>query len=305
MPEQLKAFLFEERDSQRLDHYLVERMPAFSRSRLQKLIKQGAVRVDDKVVTKSGYKLDLVKHIQVVVPEIVPSSLIPEDIPLDIIYEDNNVLVVNKPAGMVVHPSAGHDSGTLVHAVLGYLPDLQGVGGEQRPGVVHRLDKDTSGVILLAKNDAAHSHLQKQFSERKVEKKYLALVDGAPPSPEGRVEAPIGRDPAYRQRMAVVPAHKGREAFTEYATSEKYANHTLLDVHPITGRTHQIRVHLKFLECPVAGDTIYGLKKPSLPIKRHFLHAKQLAINLLDMKTTTTFEAPLPSELSIIIDQLR
>ena len=305
MPEQVKTFLFEGKVPQRLDHFLVGRMPDFSRSRLQKLIKNNAVRVESKVVQKSGYKLERGVRIQVIVPETAPSRLIPEDISLDIIYEDDNVLVVNKPAGMVVHPSAGHDSGTLVHAVLGHLPTLQGVGGERRPGIVHRLDKDTSGVIILAKNDAAHIYLQEQFSERQVEKNYIALVDGVPPTPEGRVEAPIGRDPAHRQRMAVVPAHKGRQAVTEYSTIEKYASHTMLDVHPITGRTHQIRVHMKFLECPLAGDTVYGLQNPSVPLNGHFLHAKRLSIRLLENEAETTFEAPLPSELSDILEQLR
>jgi 23S rRNA pseudouridine1911/1915/1917 synthase len=276
-----------------------------SRSRLQSLIKAGEVSVDREVVKKSGFKIESGASINVVIPQNVPSTLTPEDIPLDVIHEDKNVLVVNKPAGMVVHPSLGHDSGTLVHAALAHAPDLEGVGGERRPGVVHRLDKDTSGIIILAKNDTTHKHLQEQFSSREVDKSYVALVDGAPPTPVGRVEAAIGRDPSHRQRMAVVPAHKGREAVSEYTTLEKFAKHALLDVHPITGRTHQIRVHMKFLKCPVAGDTVYGLQNSSVPLKRHFLHAKRLSIRLRDNRVPTAFEAPLAPELSEILDHLR
>lgn len=305
MAERVKIFCFEGGQQKRLDHFLVGCLPEFSRSRLQRLIKSGQVTVNGKIAKKTGMKLEGEDSVRVVVPESVPSKLIPEDIPLDIIYEDQNMLVVNKPSGMVVHPSAGHDRGTLVHAALGHILDIQGVGGEQRPGVVHRLDKNTSGIILLAKNDAAHIHLQAQFSSRKVEKNYIALVDGQPPTPEGRVEAPIGRDPAHRQRMAVVPAHKGKDAITEYTTLEKFSKHTLLDIHLITGRTHQIRVHMKFLDCPVAADTIYGLQNPSVPLTRHFLHAQRLSIHLLDGNKATTFEAPLPPELQEILDQLR
>lgn len=305
MAQQVKTFHFKGSSPSRLDHFLVSRMPQMSRTRLQNLIKAGEVSVDAEVVKKTGYKIESGASIHLVIPPNVPSKLIPEDIPLDIIFEDKNVLVVNKPAGMVVHPSIGHDSGTLVHAALAHAPDLEGVGGEKRPGVVHRLDKLTSGIILLAKNDSTHKHLQEQFSSRAVDKSYIALVDGAPPTPVGRVEAAIGRDPSHRQRMAVVPAHKGREAVSEYSTVEKFAKHALLNVHPITGRTHQIRVHLLFLKCPVAGDTIYGLQKSSVPLKRHFLHAQRLSIRLRGNRIPTVFEAPLAPELSEVLDQLR
>ena len=205
---------------------------------------------------------------------------------------------------MVVHPSAGHETGTLVHAALAYSPDMEGVGGEVRPGVVHRLDKDTSGLILLAKNDAAHHELQQQFKDRSVEKVYLALVDGQPPTSSGRIEAHIGRDPRHRKRMAVVHSRKGREAITIYNTIESFSEHSLLEVHPKTGRTHQIRVHLAYIKCPVVGDREYGRKRPTLPIKRQFLHAGRLTIRLPGEATSRGFEAPLPPDLEAVLDYL-
>jgi 23S rRNA pseudouridine1911/1915/1917 synthase len=228
-----------------------------------------------------------------------------EDIPLDIVFENDDLLVVNKPAGMVVHPSAGHDTGTLVHAVLGYEPDIEGIGGEERPGVVHRLDKETSGLILLAKNDRAHRWLQDQFRTRTVEKTYLALVDGAPPTPSGRVEAPVGRDPSHRKKMAIMPPGKGREAVSEYMTLESFKEHTLLEFHPHTGRTHQIRLHCMFLGCPIVGDKVYGHRKQSIEIDRHFLHAAKLKIILPGEKVAKMFESPLPGELVILLGELR
>jgi 23S rRNA pseudouridine1911/1915/1917 synthase len=206
---------------------------------------------------------------------------------------------------MVVHPALGHSHGTLVHAALAHAPEMEGIGGEQRPGVVHRLDKNTSGLILLAKNDAAHRWLQEQFSQRKIQKTYWALVDGRPPTPTGRIEAPIGRDPRNRQKMAVVSAAKGREAASEYKTLETFAAHTLLEVHPVTGRTHQIRLHLAFIGCPVAGDTVYGHRHPSIPLERHFLHAARLIVRLRGETTAHSFEAPLPPELTLVLKMLR
>jgi 23S rRNA pseudouridine1911/1915/1917 synthase len=214
-------------------------------------------------------------------------------------------MVVNKPAGMVVHPAAGHISGTLVHAALAHAPEMVGIGGEKRPGVVHRLDKDTSGLILLAKNDLAHRFLQDQFRLRKTVKIYLALVDGKPPTPSGRIDAPVGRDTVHRKMMAVTGIKRGREAISEYRTLESFREHTLLEVHPLTGRTHQIRLHLKFLGCPVAGDTIYGHKHATIPLNRHFLHAARLTILLPNEVKTRTFEAPLPVELDGVLERLR
>ena len=302
--DQIIRFIYDQEIPQRLDKYLVAELPEYSRSRLQAFIKEGLVTINGVTATKSGQILDGRATIAVLIPPVQPSTLSAEDIPLDIIFENPDLIVVNKPAGMVVHPSAGHRSGTLVHAALAHSKDIEGVGGVQRPGVVHRLDKDTSGLILLAKNDPAHQWLQKQFSTRQVEKTYLALVDGAPPTSRGRVEAAIGRDPVNRKRMAIVTPTKGRSAISEYKTIQNYVDYTLLEIHPITGRTHQIRLHLAFLGCPVVGDKVYGRRRTSLQIERHFLHAFRLRLRLPNEASLSEFEAPLPGELSKILDSL-
>ncbi len=291
--------------SERLDRFLSRQLPEFSRTRLQGLIEDGFVRVNGLVITKNGYKLVQDDRVEVRIPPPTPTTLIPESIPLEVIFENADVVVINKPAGMVVHPAAGHDRGTLVHALLGYLPDLEGIGGEERPGIVHRLDKETSGLMIVARNERAHRYLQDQFRSRRVEKTYLALVDGHPPTPFGRIEAPIGRDPAHRKRMAILSPDKGRQAVTEYRTLESFPSHTLLEVHPLTGRTHQIRLHLAFLGCPIVGDTVYGRKRPTLPVQRHFLHAWRLKIVLPGESQPRMFEVPLPDELMTILETLR
>ena len=305
MPDRREVFEFQKEKEERLDHFLVECLPEFSRSRLQGLIKEGFVQIDGLPAKKAGQKLEPGMQVEVRIPPPVPTELMGEDIPLDIIFENDDLLVVNKPAGMVVHPAAGHDTGTLVHAVLGYDPEMEGIGGEERPGVVHRLDKETSGLILLAKNDRAHRWLQDQFRLRKVEKTYLALVDGTPPTPSGRVEAPIGRDPSHRKKMAIMPPGKGREAISEYVTLESFKEHTLLEFHPHTGRTHQIRLHCMFLGCPIVGDKVYGHRKQSVELDRHFLHAAKLKIVLPGDENAQLFEAPLPDELQKFLDSLR
>jgi len=299
------TFRFQKPDEQRLDHFLVESLPDYSRARLQGLIKDGFVLVNGAPAKKSGQMLEHDSAIEVRIPPSAPTDLIGENIPLDIIFENDDVIVVNKPAGMVVHPAAGHDSGTLVHAVLGYVPDIEGIGGEERPGVVHRLDKETSGLIVLAKNDKAHRWLQDQFRLRKVEKTYMALVDGKPPTPSGRVEAAIGRDASHRKKMATVSENKGRAAISEYKTLESFPQHTLLEFHPLTGRTHQIRLHCVLLGCPIVGDEIYGRKKSSLALNRHFLHAQKLKIILPNEKLPRVFEAELPKELNQLLTSLR
>ncbi len=290
---------------ERLDKFLVDCMPEFSRARLQGLITDGFVEVAGRAAKKGGQMLSGGEDLVVRIPPTHSVGLIAEDIPLDIVFENDELIVVNKPAGMVVHPAVGHDSGTLVNAVLGYEPDMEGIGGEERPGVVHRLDKDTSGLIVVAKNERAHRWLQDQFRLRKVEKTYLALVDGKPPTPTGRVEAPIGRDPQQRKKMAITTLAKGREAVSEYKTLESFPRHTLLEFHPHTGRTHQIRLHCAFLGCPIVADPIYGHKKASLDLKRHFLHAFRLKIILPGEKQPRTFEAELPDDLSLVLEKLR
>ena len=289
----------------RLDHVLVEALGDLSRSRIQRLIRQGEVQVNGQPILKTGFKLEGGEQIEIRIPPPVPSTLTPEPIPLDVIYEDSNLIVVDKPPGMVVHPSAGHESGTMVHAVLAHAPDLQGVGEVRRPGVVHRLDKDTSGLILFAKNDAAQQALQEQFKDRTVKKTYLALVDGHPPTPTGRIETEIGRDEKNRKRMAVVQDGKGRAAVTLYKTLEEFEGHTLVEVHPLTGRTHQIRVHLAFLGCPVSGDRVYGHRRRSLPVERQMLHASQIEIVLPGETLPRTFLAPLADDFEMTLSYLR
>ncbi|GAB1472280.1 RluA family pseudouridine synthase [Chloroflexota bacterium] len=305
MTDRIERFHYDELNPDRLDKYLVSCLPEFSRARLQGLILEGFVTVNGVAAKKAGQLVEDGFDIEVRIPPPVPSKLVAEDIPLDIIFENDDLIVVNKAAGMVVHPAAGHYSGTLVNAVLGYDPDLEGIGGEERPGLVHRLDKETSGLIILAKNERAHNWLQDQFRLRLVEKTYLALVDGKPPTPAGRVEAFIGRDPKQRKKMAVVQPNKGREAVSEYKTLETFKNHTLLEFRPHTGRTHQIRLHCQFLGCPIVGDSIYGKRAVTATIKRHFLHAYRLKIVLPGETQPHTFQAELPEELKNVLEEVK
>jgi 23S rRNA pseudouridine1911/1915/1917 synthase len=305
LSDQVFEFRFEGEGSTRLDKFLVSRLPEFSRTRLQALIDDGSTRVNNAVAFKSGQMVSQGDVVQIHIPAPEATELVPEAIPLDIVFENDDLLVVNKPAGMVVHPAAGHMTGTLVHAALAHAPGMTGIGGEKRPGVVHRLDKDTSGLILLAKNDATHRFLQDQFRLRQTTKIYIALVDAKPPTPSGRIEAPIGRDHIHRKLMAVTSIQKGREAVTEFRTLENFRAHTLLEVHPLTGRTHQIRVHLKYIGCPVAGDRVYGLRRSTIPIPRQFLHAARLTILLPGETTPRTFTAPLSVELEDVLTRLR
>jgi 23S rRNA pseudouridine1911/1915/1917 synthase len=296
--------IFLEHETDRLDKYLAHCLPEYTRSRIQILIRNGLVSINDEIVHKTGYALENGMIVRVTIPSPPPSKLIPEEIPLEIIFENESVLVVNKPAGMVVHPSAGHGSGTLVHALLSQTPFLGKENDNQRPGIVHRLDKETSGLILIAKTEKSQLWLQEQFSSRKVEKKYVALVDGRPRTLTGRIEAPIYRDPNNRKRMAIAPSGKGRMAVTNFSVEKEFHNHTLLIAKPFTGRTHQIRVHLASISCPIVGDTIYGRKHPSLPIQRYFLHAYELKITLLSEDEPRSFRADLPLELSQLLNIL-
>ena len=298
-------FTYSETSRTRLDKFLVECFPDQSRSRLQAWIDEGLVLVNGTPPSKSGVKLEQNDEVQVSVPLVKESDIEPEDIPLDIIFENDDLMIVNKPAGMVVHPAAGHHSATLVHAALAHAPEMIGVGGERRPGVVHRLDKGTSGLIILAKNDAAHHHLQNQFSTRLIKKYYVALVDGFPPTPTGRIDAPIARDENRRKQMMVTSPGRGKNAVSEYTTLETFANHTLLQVQIFTGRTHQIRLHTRFIGCPVAGDILYGHKKTTVPLDHPFLHAARLELRLPGESETRVFEAPLPTELVELLDELR
>jgi 23S rRNA pseudouridine1911/1915/1917 synthase len=308
-----------EAGGERLDVFLGRNLAEHSRTFLQKLIEDGFVEVNGAPAFKPALRLAEGDTVAVRIPPPEPSGVEAEDIPLRILFENPDLLVVDKPAGMVVHPAAGHRSGTLVGAVLAHAPEVGGVGEIERPGIVHRLDKDTSGLILVAKNAAAQRFLQDAFARRKAEKTYLALVKGKPPTAEGRIETPIGRDPKHRQRMAVVPPSRGREAVTLYATRERFKDFTLLEVHPLTGRTHQIRVHLAYLGCPVAGDGVYGKSLPhSVTPKaggiwgegkggeagRQLLHAWKLKITLPGETEPRTFEAPLPEDFSHFLESI-
>jgi 23S rRNA pseudouridine1911/1915/1917 synthase len=290
---------------ERLDKYLVVCLPNLSRSRIQGLIADGLVVVNGRTAAKSGVPLENGMAIEVTIPAPSPVDITPEAIPLAIVFENDDLMVINKPAGMVVHPAAGHSQGTLVNAALAHAPDMEGISGEIRPGVVHRLDKDTSGLIMMAKNDRTQQWLQDQFRLRTVKKVYLALVDGAPPTPKGRVEAAIGRDSSHRKKMAIVSENKGRAAVSEYSTMEAFSEHTLLEVQPHTGRTHQIRLHMAFLGCPISGDTLYGQRHSTIPLKRHFLHAWRLNVLIPGEKQPRQFEANLPDELQAVLVQLR
>jgi len=298
-------FSVETESEVRVDKYLSECLPEISRSQIKKLIETGHVTLDGFTVDKAGTKAKdgSVLEIQVIAEH--DDGLIPEDIPLEIIFEDEDVIVIDKPAGLVVHPGAGNPTGTLVNALLAYYPPIRTVGEEDRPGVVHRLDKDTSGVIIFAKTDKAYRWLVKLFKTREMHKTYLALVDGHPPTPTGRIEASIERDNRVRTRMAVMLGGQGKPAISEYFQLDKYPKHTLLEVHPITGRTHQIRVHMSYLGVPVVGDTLYGHRNPSIPIARVFLHAKSLSLRLPGERTPRNFEAPLPEDLQEILSTLK
>lgn len=293
-----------EEGGERVDRYVAERVPALSRARVQRLIEEGAVTVGG-AVRKASYKVQPGDLVLVRVPPPAPLELTPEPMPLEVIYEDDDLVAINKPAGLVVHPSPGHPSGTLVHALLAHCPTLSTMGGTLRPGIVHRLDKDTSGLILIAKHDEAHSHLKSQFKGRAVSKVYLALVEGELTPPRGRVEAPVGRDPHKRKHMRVVSVSEGgREAVTEYRVLEVLEGKTLVEVHPVTGRTHQVRVHLSALGHPVVGDRVYGFRRRQPGLDRQFLHAWKLTFHLPSTAEPITLVAPLPADLRQVLREL-
>ena len=260
-----------DKSGERFDRFLSEHCPDLSRSRIQALISDGSVTLDGKAAKPSA-RIRAGQMIVLRLPEPQVSRLEPQHIPLSIVYEDGDLLVVDKPAGMTVHPAPGHPDGTLVNAVLAHCPDLQGIGGTVRPGIVHRLDKDTSGLMVVAKNDRAHRALSDQLKARAFTKEYIALTHGSVTPHEAIIDAPIGRSSANRQQMAVV--ERGREAVTRYRVMRYYPAHTLVEIYPTTGRTHQIRVHFASLGYPLVGDATYG--KPDGRLNRHFLHASKL-----------------------------
>lgn len=294
----------------RLDHFLAARMPDLSRSQIQRLIREGRVLVDGQQF-KSGAPVTPGMHIVIDVPPAQPSSLTAEDLPLTVLYEDDDLLVVDKPAGMVVHPGAGHRQGTLVNALLHHAEGLSGIGGEERPGIVHRLDRGTSGLMVVAKHDAAHRELSRQFQTREVEKRYLALVWGQVEAGR-KIDLPIGRDPKDRQKMSTRARH-AREAVTRIVRTEKFRGVTLVEVAIDTGRTHQIRVHLAAIQHPIAGDITYGGVRrhmaadvrPLGRLERPFLHAHTLSFTHPRDGRRMTFESPSPQDLQDVLKALR
>ncbi len=279
-------------DGRRLDIQLGE-ASGLTRSRTATLIGDGCCQVGGKPCLKAGTKPADGAKITLTIPVPRPAEPQPEDIPLDILYEDDDLAVVIKPRGMVVHPAAGHEDGTLVNALLGTLSELSGIGGELRPGIVHRLDKDTSGLMMVAKNDETQNALSLMLKNREIEKHYLALVEGVFPEPEGRVEAPIARSKKDRKKMAVDP--EGREAVTEYRVIAEGRNCSLLDVHILTGRTHQIRVHMRSIHHPVCGDPLYGYDKGAR-VPCLMLHARSLSFVHPGTGERMSFRAPVPED---------
>ncbi|MGB6946428.1 MAG: RluA family pseudouridine synthase [Bryobacteraceae bacterium] len=285
----------------RLDQFLRERLPQFSRSRLQDWIEQGRVLVDG-LPAKRSYLVKGAERIHVHPAELPPLRATPEDLPVEVLYEDADVIAINKPAGMVVHTGAGQHSGTLVNALLHRFGKLSSVGGELRPGIVHRLDRFTSGVILIARNDAAHRNLAEQFASRQVEKIYVALVHGRLKNDQGRITTPIARDPVRRVRMTARLDH-GRQAITSYQVLKRFDRLTFLEVKIGTGRTHQIRVHLASIGHPVVGDKLYGA--PASELGRFFLHARQISFTSPSSGERITVNAPLPADLESYLGTLR
>ena len=293
-----------EEKGQRLDVFVVERFPELSRSHVQKLIEQGNVLVDG-MVRKANYKLRGGEAVQVTVPQAEPISVEPEDIPLDILYEDKDIIVVNKARGMVVHPASGVYSGTLVNALLYHCRDLSGINGEIRPGIVHRLDKDTSGVMVCAKNDTAHLDLAEQIRTKTAHRTYWAIVHGNIKEEAGIIKGDIGRHPTDRKKMAIV-RENGKPAVTHFKVLERFGEYTLVECQLETGRTHQIRVHMTSIGHPLINDPKYGPKKSSpFAINGQALHSLQLTLTHPVTKEKMTFTAPIPTDMEKILTGLR
>ncbi|MDP8963284.1 MAG: RluA family pseudouridine synthase [Cyanobacteriota bacterium] len=291
----------------RIDRYLAQQLPDLSRSRIQQLIEQGNVQVNGTVCTSKKTTVQSGDHISLTIPEAKPLDLQPEAIPLDILYEDDTLIIVNKPAGLVVHPAAGHENGTLVNALLAHCQNLAGIGGVQRPGIVHRLDKDTTGAIVIAKTDFAHQHLQAQLKAKTARREYLGVVYGSPSATSGTIDQPIGRHLIDRKKMAVVPVEKGgRLAVTHWQLRERLGNYTLMHFQLETGRTHQIRVHSAYIGHPIVGDPLYSSgRNLGVNLTGQALHAWRL--QLLHPVTEELIEvtAPLPKTFSTLLDVLR
>lgn len=298
----------------RLDRALGDLFTDYSRNFLANLVTEGHVRIDGIAARKVSQRVERGQHLQIEVPDAAPSATPAQDLPLTVLHEDADIVVIDKPAGLVVHPAAGHADATLVNALLFHVKDLSGVGGELRPGIVHRLDKDTSGVMVIAKHDEAHRKLTSEWNSDRVRKEYVALVYGTPSHDHGSVDAPIGRDPRDRKKMAVVPS--GRRAITEYVLAERLRYVSLLRCRLRTGRTHQIRVHMKHLGHPIVGDPVYSgpqwrgipdkrVQKLLSSLDRQMLHAASITFAHPRSGETVTFEAELPRDFAEVLEALR
>jgi 23S rRNA pseudouridine1911/1915/1917 synthase len=290
----------------RLDLYLMKRGIPFSRSRIQKLITEGQIRVNGRPA-KPSYRVREGDQIEIFIPPPAPLELIPEAISLDVVYEDESLLVINKAAGMVVHPAPGHDQGTLVHALLHHCQDLTGIGGRERPGIVHRLDKDTSGIMVVAKTDQAHQRISKQFKQHTIDRRYLALVCGRMEKKTGKVVLPIGRDRIDRKKISARTSHP-RESETHFIVRENFKSAAFLEVYPQTGRTHQIRVHMAHLGHPIIGDKVYGGRAArgfEFEAGRQMLHAERLGFIHPVSGEMMTFSAPPPADMQQMLKALQ
>ncbi|MDB9520766.1 RluA family pseudouridine synthase [Dolichospermum circinale CS-1225] len=294
-------------NSDRLDRYLSQKLSDLSRSRIQQLIEQGHVQVNDQICTSKKVNLKVGDRISLEIPAIEPLQLLAADIPLDILYEDEELIILNKPAGLVVHPAPGHPEGTLVNAILAHCPNLPGIGGIQRPGIVHRLDKDTTGAIVIAKTDLAYQHLQAQLQAKTARREYLGLVYGVPKTETGSIDLPIGRNPQDRKKMGIVSVEDGgRAAITHWQVQERLANYTLIHFQLETGRTHQIRVHTAKIGHPIVGDPLYSSAHSiGVNLPGQALHAWKLQLQHPVSGKLLQVTAPLPRSFTTLLEVLR
>lgn len=298
-----KSWVIEEGiQKERLDKYIAETNSDFSRSRVQQLLEEGHVLVNGEV-KKGKSKVSEGDSVEMLIPEVKELEAIPQDLNLDVVYEDSDIIVINKPKDMVVHPGAGNPDGTLVNGLLFHCKDLSGINGTLRPGIVHRIDKDTTGCIVACKNDKAHEAISKQLSNKTCSRVYWGIVHGVIPHDNGTIDAPIGRDEKDRQKMTVTEKNS-RDAVTHFKVLKRFKNHTLVEFHLETGRTHQIRVHMNYIKFPLVGDSKYSLRHTRRDTQGQVLHAKELTLIHPTTQQKVTFEAPLPEYFEKLIEEL-